>query len=145
MAGTISGSSKAGRGGRQGRRRARQPVPRTRVVEFTLTDVEYAALVEAAGRAGMARRSYAATVVLDAAANGTTISASGEDPLELILIELMRGAGLVRRIATNLNQAITKLNATGQPTGDLPAYAAGSLRHADNIDAAADAIRQALR
>lgn len=144
MAGTISGSSQAGRGG-QGRRRARQPVPRSRVVEFTLTDQEYADLVEAARRAGMARRAYVATVVLDAAANGTTISASGEDPLERVLIELMSGAGLVRRIATNIGQAITKLTATGQPTGDLPAYAAGSLRHADNIDAVADAVRQALR
>ena len=38
-----------------------------------------------------------------------------------MLIELMRAAGLVRRIATNINQAAAKLNATGQPTGDLPA------------------------
>ncbi len=44
-----------------------------------------------------------------------------------MLIELMRAAGLVRHIATNLNQAVAKLNATGQATGDLPAYAAGSL------------------
>ena len=114
MTGTISGSSPAGLGG-QGRRRARQPVPRTRVVEFTLTGEEYAILVEAAGRAGMARRAYAAQAALDAAANGTTIS--GQDPLELMLIELMRAAGLVRRIATNLNQAVAKLNATGQATG----------------------------
>jgi hypothetical protein len=93
MAGTISGSSRTGPGG-QGRRRARQPVPRTRTVEFTLTAQEYALLVEAARQAGMARRAYAATVVLDGAANGTTTS--GQDPLELILIELMRAAGLVR-------------------------------------------------
>ena len=141
MAGTISGNSPAGLGG-QGRRRARQPVPRTRVVEFTLTGEEYADLVEAAGRAGMARRAYAAQAALDAA-NGTTIS--GQDPLELMLIELMRAAGLVRRIATNLNQAAAKLNATGQATGDLPAYAAGSLRRAGHIDAVADAVRKALR
>lgn len=138
MAGTISGSSPGG----QGRRRARQPVPRTRVVEFTLTGEEYAILVEAAGRPGMARRAYAAQAALDAATNGTTIS--GQDPLELMLIELMRAAGLVRRIATNLNQAVAKLNATGQATGDLPAYAAGSLRRAGHIDAVADAVRKAL-
>ena len=90
MAGTSSGSSPAGRGG-QGRRRTRQPVPRTRVVEFTLTGEEYAILAEAAGRAGMARRAYAAQAALAAAANGTTIS--GQDPLELLLIELMRAAG----------------------------------------------------
>ncbi len=142
MAGTISGISPAGLGG-QGRRRARQPVPRTRVVEFTLSGEEYAVLVEAADRAGMARRAYAATVVLDAAANGAT--ASGQDPLELVLIELMGAAGLVRRIATNINQAVAKLNATGQPAGDLPHYAAGSLRRADHIDAVADAVRKALR
>ena len=87
----------------------------------------------------MARRAYVATVVLDGAANGTT--ASGQDPLELILIELMRAAGLVRRIATNLNQAIAKLTATGQ----LPRWAAESARRADNIDAVADAVRKALR
>jgi hypothetical protein len=146
MAGTVSGSSSspAGRGG-QGRRRARQPVPRTRSVEFTLTDQEYAALAEAAGRAGMARRAYAATVVLEAAANGTTINVNGEDPLELILIELMSAAGQVRRISANLGQAVAKLTATGQPAGDLPRYAAGILRHADHIDAVADVVRQALR
>jgi hypothetical protein len=55
MAGTINGSSPAVPG-RQGRRRARQPVPRTRTVEFTLNAQEYALLVEAARQAGMARR-----------------------------------------------------------------------------------------
>jgi hypothetical protein len=142
MAGTTSGSSQASPSG-QGRRRARQPVPRTRTVEFTLTGEEYALLVETARRAGMARRAYAATVVLAGAANGTTTS--GQNPLELILIELMRAAGLVRRITTNLNQATAKLTATGQPAGDLPRWAAESTRHADHIDAVADAVRKALR
>jgi hypothetical protein len=112
------------------------------VVEFTLTGEEYAILAEAAGRAGMARRAYAAQAAL-AAANGTTVS--GQDLLELLLIELMRAAGLVRRIATNINQAAVKLNTAGQPTGELPRYAADSLRRADNIDAVADAVRKALR
>jgi hypothetical protein len=142
MAGTISGGSPADPAG-QGRRRARQPVPRTRTVEFTLNDQEYALLVEAARRAGMARQAYVATAVLEGAASGTTTS--GQDPLELILIELMRAAGLVRRITTNLNQAIAKLNATGQPAGDLPRWAAENKRRADHIDAIADAVRQSLR
>src|SRR5271166_1780918 len=132
MAGTTNGSP-AG----QGRRRARQPVPRTRTVEFTLTAQEYAIIAEAA------RRAYAAQAALAAATNGTTTI--GQDPLELMLIELMRAAELVRHIATNLNQAASKLNATGQPVGDLPRYAAGSLRRADHIDAVADAVRKALR
>jgi hypothetical protein len=112
-------------------------------VEFTLTAEEYALLVEVAGQAGMARRAYVATVVLDGVANGTTIS--GQDPLELILIELMLAAGLVRRITANLNQAVAKLTATGQPAGDLPRYAAESTRRADHIDAVADAVRKALQ
>ena len=142
MAGTISGSSPAGPGG-QGRRRARQRVPRTRTVEFTLNAQEYALLVEAARRAGMARRAYVAQTVLAAAANGTTTS--GQDPLELILIELMRAAGLVRRITTNLNQAAAKLTATGQPAGDLPRWAAENTRRAEHIDAVADAVRKHCR
>ena len=52
MTGTISDGSQAGVSG-QGRRRARQPVPRTRRVEFTLTGEEYAVL-GAGGQAGRA-------------------------------------------------------------------------------------------
>ena len=61
-----------------------------------------------------------------------------------MLIELMRAAGLVRRIGTNINQAVAKLDATGQPAGDLPGYAAGIIRRADHIDEVADAVRKAL-
>ena len=98
MTGTVNGTSGTGVSGQ-----GRQPVPRTRRVEFTLSGEEYAILVEAAGRAGMARRAYAAQAALTAAANGSTVS--GQEPLALALTELMRAAGLVRRIATNLNQA----------------------------------------
>jgi len=112
-------------------------------VEFTLTGEEYAVVMAAAGRAGLARRAYAAQAAMAAAANGR--AASDQESLGQILIELMRAAGLVRRTAANLNQAVAKLNATGQPAGDLPRYAAGSLRRADHIDAVADAVRKALR
>jgi hypothetical protein len=142
MTGTVNGHSQADISG-QGRRRARQPVPRTRRVEFTLSGEEYAILVEAARRAGMARRAYAAQAALTAAANGNPVS--GQEPLALVLTELMRAGGLVRRIAANLNQAAAKLNATGQPAGDLPRYAAESIRRADHIDQVADAVRKALR
>ena len=57
----------------------------------------------------------------------------------------MRAAGLVRRIGANLNQAVAKLTATGQPSGELPRYAAESTRRAERIDAVADAVRKALR
>ena len=64
--------------------------------------------------------------------------------LRRVLIELMRAAGLVRRIGTNINQAVAKLNATGQPAGNLPGYAAETIRRADHIDEVADAVRKAL-
>ena len=142
MTGAISGSSQAGVS-RQGRRRARQPVPRTRRVEFALTGEEYAVIVAAAGRAGLARGAYVGQAVLAAAANGRY--AGGQEPLRQVLIELMRAAGLVRRIGTNLNQAVAKLDATGQPTGDLPRYAAESICRADHLDEVADAVRKVLR
>jgi hypothetical protein len=141
LTGTSNGSSGTVVGG-QGRRRARQPVPRTRRVEFTLTGEEYAAVIAAAGRAGLARRAYAAQAAMAAAANGG--AASDQESLGQILIELMRAAGLVRRIAANLNQAVTKLDTTGQPAGDLPRYATESIRRADHIDQVADAVRKAL-
>ena len=141
MTDTINGGSQTGVSG-QGRRRARQPVPRTRWVEFTLTGEEYAVVVAAAGRAGLARRAYAAQAALAHAANGR--ATGDQEVLGQVLIELMRAAGLVRRIATNLNQAVAKLNATGQPAGDLPGYAADSLRRADHIDEVADEVRKAL-
>ncbi len=140
MTGAINGHSQAGGSG-QGRRRTRQPVPRTRRVEFTLTREEYAVVVAAAGRAGLARRAYAAQAALAAAANGRLVG--DEESLGQVLIELMRAAELVRRIATNLNQAVAKLNATGQPAGDLPRYAAESIRRADHIDQVADVVRKA--
>ena len=43
-----------------------------------------------------------------------------------------------------MTQAAAKLTATGQPAGDLPGYAAGTLRRAEHLDEVADAVRRAL-
>jgi hypothetical protein len=45
----------------------------------------------------------------------------------------------------NLDQAVAKLNATGQRSGDLLPYAAESIRRAERLDAAAEQIRKLLR
>ncbi len=140
MKGTTSDGSQASATG-QGRRRPRQPVPRTRRVEVTLTGEEYTVIEAAARRAGLARRAYIAQAVL-AAANGGPLG--DRESLRRALIELMHAAGLVRRIGTNINQAVAKLSVTGQPAGDLPGYAAGTIRRADHIDEVADAVRKAL-
>ena len=61
------------------------------------------------------------------------------------LAELICASGLVRRIGVNLNQAVARLNATGQRSGDLLPYAAESLRRVERLDAAAEEVRKALR
>ena len=56
------------------------------------------------------------------------------------LSELVRATGLVRRIGVNLNQAVARLNATGQRSGDLLPYARESLRRADMLTRAAEDV-----
>ncbi len=130
-----------GRRGSQGARRSRQSARRGYRVEFTLTAVEFAAVEDAAERAGLARGAYAAQAVLAAAQGGL-----GPQQVSLeALRELIRACGLIRRIGVNLNQAVARLNATGQQSADLRAYAAESIRRARRVDAAAEALRKTLR
>ena len=136
-----TGSGEARRRG-QGSRRARQRPGRSFRVHFSLTEQEFAALEDAAGRAGLARGAFAAQVVL---AHVTGDATGPEAPNREALRELVRAAGLIRRIGVNLNQAVTKLNATGQRSGDLLWYARESLRLAGHLDEAAEEVRKALR
>jgi hypothetical protein len=126
----------------QGSRRARQQPGRPFRVHFSLTEAEFAALEAAASRAGLARGAFAAQVVL---AHVQGDAAGQETPGREALRELVRAAGLVRRIGVNLNQAVAKLNATGQRSGDLLWYARESLRRAGHLDEAAEEVRKALR
>jgi hypothetical protein len=123
-------------------RRSRHSARRPHRVEFSLTDQEFEDLAAAAGRSGLARGAYAAEAALSAA-RGTT--ASTDSGFREALGEFIRAAGLVRRIGVNLNQAVAKLNATGQRSEDLLAYAAESIRRARKLDDAADEIRRKLR
>jgi Mobilization protein NikA len=123
-------------------RRSRHPSRRTRRLELCLSDDEHARLSMAAQRAGLATGAYAARAAL-AAADGK--AAPADAPFREALGELIRAAGLVRRIGVNLNQAVAKLNATGQRSGDLLPYAAESARRAERLDAAAEHLRRRLR
>lgn len=122
-------------------RRSRQAAKRLRRVEFALTEEEFSELDAAAARAGLARGAYAAQAALDAAQGG---GGRADIPLREALAELIRSAGLVRRIGINLNQAVAKLNATGQRSDDLLPYAAQSVRRARYLDAAAEELRKRL-
>jgi hypothetical protein len=123
-------------------RRSRQPAPRGRTVRFDLNEDEFADLEAAAARAGLARGAFAAEAALAVARGATTVAA--DQSLRDVLGELIRAAGLVRRIGTNLNQAVARLNATGQHSADLTAYAAESIRRAEHLDAIAEQVRNAL-
>jgi hypothetical protein len=112
-------------------------------VRFGLSEGEFAELEAAAARAGLARGAYAAEAALAAARGTSTVAA--DDRLRDVLAELIRAAGLVRRIGINLNQAVARLNATGQASGDLVPYAAESLRRAERLDMVAEQVRTALR
>jgi hypothetical protein len=123
-------------------RRSRQSNRRCRRVEFALTNKEFDDLDAAATRAGLAKGAYAAEAALSVA-RGVTCPA--DSPFREALGEFIRAAGLVRRIGLNLNQAVAKLNATGQRSGDLLPYAMACLRRAERLDAAAEEIRRRLR
>ncbi len=55
---------------------------------------------------------------------------------------LDRAALLVRKIGVNLNQAVAKLNKTGQWSGDLVPYAEESDRRAARLEAAGEDLRK---
>jgi hypothetical protein len=61
------------------------------------------------------------------------------------LAELIRASGLVRRIGTNLNQAVARLHATGAPGPDLGPAAAYCMRVANRLDEAASQIHLLLK
>jgi hypothetical protein len=121
------------------RRRTRQQGRRPRTVRFALTDAEYAEVSAAARQAGLARGAYAAEAAL-ATARGEI--ATPDAPLADAVHALDRAALGVRRIGVNLNQAVAKLNATGQPSGDLPRYAQESIRRATRLEAAGEDLRK---
>ena len=123
------------------RRRSREAVPRPKVVQFSLTQAEFDEVSEAAARSGLARGAFAAEVTL-AAARGT--QARVASPLREALAELMSAAGLVRRIGTNLNQAVARLNATGQRSEDLLPAAEFCVRVIRRLDAAAEQVRRSV-
>ncbi len=92
------------------RRRSRQVASRPKVVQFSLTEEEFEEVSVTAARSGLARGAFAAEAAL-AAARGAP--ARGGVPVREAVVELMSAAGLVRRIGTNLNQAVARLRGGG--------------------------------
>ena len=129
-------------GGVNGRaRRRRHVAPRCWVVKFRLSEDEYAMLSDAARRGGWACGAYAARTAL-AAAQGTP---TARDALAReALTALIRASGQLARVGVNLNQAVARLNSTGQYSGDLAAIAAYCARVIARLDEAALDVRKRL-
>ena len=123
------------------RRRSRQAVSRPRVVQFSLTEEEFGEVSSAAERSGLARGAFAAEAAL-ASARGR--EARMFSPLREALAELITAAGLVRRAGTNLNQAVAKLNATGQQGEDLLPATQFCVRVIRRLDEAAERVRRSV-
>jgi hypothetical protein len=123
------------------RRRSRQAVSRPRVIQFSLTEEEFDQVSHAAERAGLARGAFAAEAALASARGG---EARVWSPLREALVEVIAAAGLVRRAGTNLNQAVAKLNATGQRGEDLLPAAQFCVRVIRRLDEAAEQLRRAV-
>lgn len=77
-----------------------------------------------------------------AAARG--VQTRDASPLREALAELMAAAGLVRRIGTNLNQAVARLNATGQRSEDLLPSAEFCVRMIRRLDDGAEQVRRSI-
>ncbi len=121
------------------RRRSRQGASRPKLVQFSLTEEEFDEVSAAAARSGLARGAFAAEAAL-AAARGAPDRAGV--PVREAVVELMAAAGLVRRIGTNLNQAVARLNATGQRGEDLVPAAHFCVRVIQRLDEAAEQLRR---
>jgi hypothetical protein len=124
-----------------GRRRSRQAASRPKVVQSSLSEDEFEEVSAIASRSGLARGAFAAEATL-AAARG--VQAKAGSPLREALVELVSAAGLVRRVGTNLNQAVARLNATGQRGDDLLPAAQFRVRVIRRLDEAADHVRQCI-
>jgi hypothetical protein len=110
-------------------------------VKFFLTDEELEELNTAASQAGLARGAFAAESAL-AVARGSRMPDGS--PLRVALVELMRAAGLARRIGVNLNQAVARLNSTGQRGEDLAPVAQMCGRVVRRLDDAAEQVRRSI-
>ena len=123
------------------RRRSKQAVSRPRVVQFSLTEEEFGEVSAAAQRRGLARGAFAAEATL-ASARGAP--AKVWSPMREALTEVMTAIGLVRRIGTNLNQAVARLNATGEAGDDLLPAAQFCARVVGRLDETAEQLRRSI-
>lgn len=133
----VPPSSGKGRG-----RRPREQKPREYVVKVKLSAAEKASISAAAEQDGLALAAYLGQASLDRAEHRAV-------PVPVLqqemLRELARASWLVRRIGANLNQAVARLNATGEPGLDLGPAVADCRRAVRHVDEAALLVSRRMR
>jgi hypothetical protein len=115
-------------------RRHQQPGRRHRYL-VTYDDAESAAVAAAAQEAGLTPTGYIAAVALAVARN---VRPPGGSLARDALSELARLSTQLRRLGTNLNQAVTRFHTTGTPPPALETAADVTIRVAEKVEAAAD-------
>ncbi|GAB7192791.1 hypothetical protein NUM3379_35000 [Kineococcus sp. NUM-3379] len=108
----------------------------------TFDDEEFAVLAEAAQRAGLTPTGYIAESAL-AAARATAPPTVG--PQRQLLLELMETRTQLVRFATNVNQAVAALNATGTAPAWLEQAVAITRRAVVRVDEATAAVQRGGR
>ena len=115
---------------------------RGRRVTVRLGEEEYAAVVLAAGRAGLTPSGFVGRAALAAAEGAALPGVSGE---RAALAELMSARVQVRRFGTNVNQAVAALNASGEAPEWLGQAVALAGRAVARVDEAAEALMRKSR
>ena len=110
---------------RGGARRPREQQEPRQPFTVKLSAAERAKMADAADRAGDGAGRLA---VRDGDGRGRAPGAPVPEMHREMLAELIRVRGLVRRAGVNLNQAVARLNATGEPGPDLEPAAAYCMR-----------------
>ena len=115
------------------RRRRRQTTPRPHAVSARFSDEEFEALAEAAAAAGVTPTSYVASSAVALARGQVRPMPAG---IGDVMRELVDARTQLVRYGVLLNQAVARLNATGQVDGSLVAAA-------QRCDAAMSSLRSA--
>jgi hypothetical protein len=111
-------------------------------MRFRASQGTFAEISAAAEREGLSRSAFIVKACLSRAQGD---SCRKDPALRAIYAELKDLTRSVNRVGVNLNQAVARLNSTGQFSGDLPAYADAALRTVRRLDAITVALWKRLR
>lgn len=113
------------------RHRQHRSPGRDRVVKVRYDALEYAAVVAAAGNAGLTTSGYVACAALAAATDSPPPS---QAPLRELLGELLATRTALRRYAVNVNQAVAALHSAGEAPVWLQRATVGASRAVARVD-----------